>query len=351
MQTDSSRQLDLLPLSFQLQQNDAMQPLLNDTQTVECRPSMKGYDTCVGLKGLRDFDCKRALEGFPSSNNKQQNPVRISDNTFIKSASNCDNFINQYGYLRYPPVTEEELRFPIAFNILLYKDVDQLHLLLRAIYRPHNSYCLHVDGYAAKEVFEAAKGLATCVPGVFLASQREKVVYGGFTRLQADINCMQDHWQRSQTGQATPWRYLINLASQDFPLKTNLEMVKILSIYNGTNDIEGITGARRLTQRFTIKHVYRPAENGRLQLVKTDEKYKHPPHNMTVVKGSAYGIFSRGFVDYVLHSKPAKDLLSWCHHVYSPDEYFWATLQHNPHLKVPGGYSGRCCKEDDCDDE
>lgn len=293
----------------------------------------------VGLKGLPDFNCVLALEGVSISDKNPFPEVRVSEQTFIERTVDCQTFRRRYGYLRYQSVTKEELQFPLAFNILLYKDVDQLHVLLRAIYRPNNAYCLHVDGHAKPEVFAATLGIAACVPGVFLVSKRENVTYSGFTRLQADINCMQDHWQRS-LNDTVVWRYLINLASQNFPLKTNQEIVRILSIYNGSNDIEGITGQRIIEQRFMYKHVYLPDGSGRLQIVRTDQKHTEPPHNISVVKGSAYGVFSRGFVDYVLHDQRAKDLLSWSRHVDSPDEYFWATLNHNPHLQVPGGYAG-----------
>lgn len=45
---------------------------------------------------------------------------------------------------------------------------------------------------------------------------------------------MSDHVSRKQ-----PWNYLINIAGQSFPLRTNEEIVAILGLYNGTNDIEG----------------------------------------------------------------------------------------------------------------
>ena len=35
------------------------------------------------------------------------------------------------------------------------------------------------------------------------------------------------------------WRYFINLTGQEFPLKTNKELVKILKAYRGANDIMG----------------------------------------------------------------------------------------------------------------
>jgi len=45
------------------------------------------------------------------------------------------------------------------------------------------------------------------------------------------------------------WRYLINAAGQSYPLRTPEEMVDILRIYNGANDIEGIY-KRRIFIRF-----------------------------------------------------------------------------------------------------
>ena len=55
---------------------------------------------------------------------------------------------------------------------------------------------------------------------------------------------MKDH-----LAQKVHWRYVINLPGQAYPLRTPEEMVDILRVYNGTNDIEGIY-RRRLYHRF-----------------------------------------------------------------------------------------------------
>lgn len=49
---------------------------------------------------------------------------------------------------------------------------------------------------------------------------------------------------------------------------------------------------------------------------------------------------TRGFVNYLLHDKRALDLLEWMRDIRVPDEHFFATLNHNPHLDVPGAYKG-----------
>jgi len=55
---------------------------------------------------------------------------------------------------------------------------------------------------------------------------------------------MKDHLARKVN-----WHYVINLAGQAYPLRTPEEMIDILRIYNGTNDIEGIH-RRRFFNRY-----------------------------------------------------------------------------------------------------
>ncbi|XP_071107601.1 N-acetyllactosaminide beta-1,6-N-acetylglucosaminyl-transferase-like isoform X1 [Haliotis cracherodii] len=291
----------------------------------------------------KDFpiDCRRMFEGDMVACEKageiRKNVAYKlpSDHDVYKEAIFCESFIARHGY-GSSPVSEEEKAFPIAYSILLYKDVAQVNLLLKAIYRSHNVYCLHVDGKSDQSVHLAAKAVSDCLKNVFIVSKTESVVYAGFTRLQADINCMAD-----LTASPVDWKYFINLPSQQYPLKTNAEIVKILKIYNGSNDIEGITGARMLSERFVYKHVYIKKTNSKILIKRTEEKNPPAPHNITTVKGSAYGVFSRAFVDFILNDIRARDLLQWSKGVLSPDEYYWATLHHSAILNPPGGYTGK----------
>lgn len=105
--------------------------------------------------------------------------------------------------------------------------------LLRAIYAPQNFYCIHVDKKAEPSVFNAILAITSCFPNVFLVSQSVDVVYAGWPRVQADLNCMADLYNTSKR-----WKYFLNLCGQDFPLKTNLEMVRMLKLLNGGNSME-----------------------------------------------------------------------------------------------------------------
>ena len=114
---------------------------------------------------------------------------------------------------------------------------------------------------------EAVQSLVACFPNVFIASEPVKVNYAHSSRLQADINCMSDLLKRPE-----PWNYVINLCAQDFPLKTNLEIVHQLKAFQGHNDIPGIIAPKWFDHRTRVHHEFR--QN---MMVKLPEIKKPPP--------------------------------------------------------------------------
>ncbi|KAH3883243.1 hypothetical protein DPMN_007197 [Dreissena polymorpha] len=107
---------------------------------------------------------------------------RRQDEEFLELASNCDQFKKDWGFFVYPP-SQEETSFPIAFSILFHENVEQLTRLLRAIYRPQNQYCIHIDGKAPGSIIEIVTRISSCFPNVFIASKLEIVIYASATRL------------------------------------------------------------------------------------------------------------------------------------------------------------------------
>jgi hypothetical protein len=285
---------------------------------------------------VHEVDCQQIIDGdeeYISLANiimSELNYTFSTDKELGDRAQECEKFLGMYNY-EYFYVSPAELDFPVAYTILTYKDAVQTEKLLRTIYRPHNLYCIHIDRSADSALHYAMKSIASCLTNVFVASKLEDVIYAGFSRLQADLNCMSD----LLTNTDVKWRYVINLPSQEFPLKTNAEIVKILTIYNGTNSIESVfdkNTAYRYNEAYTVM-------NGKLK--PTGKKKDPPPYNITVGKGSAYGVFSRVFVNYSINDVKARGILKWLEDTYSPDESFWATLVLNKHLDIPGViYSG-----------
>jgi hypothetical protein len=131
------------------------------------------------------------------------------------------------------------------------------------------------------------------------------------------------------------WKYVVNLCGQDFPLRTNLELVRHLQSLNGRNDIAGVIAPeRKLIERYSYKHTISNIQ-GVNTVVRTSERTSPPPHGYKIHFGNAYNFFSREFVDFVISEQKPRDLLQWMQDIYSPDEYYWSTLQFTP--GSPGG--------------
>ncbi|XP_071800979.1 N-acetyllactosaminide beta-1,6-N-acetylglucosaminyl-transferase-like [Asterias amurensis] len=232
---------------------------------------------------------------------------------------------------RFPtnPGTEEEAGFQVAYIIVAHKEAAQVERLLRAIYQPQNLYCIHPDAKSSREFHEAIRSMTGCFENVFIASKLEDVQYAGYTKLLADVNCMRDLSRKR--GSIYRWRYVMNLCGQDFPLKTNLEIVRQLKAYKRHNDITGILPPPYIKGRTKHHHItkYR-------HVMMTTRLKEPPPHNFTVHFGNAYYAATWAFVDYMLTSPQGVDLLEWSNDTFSPDEHFWATLQRG--AGTPGGY-------------
>lgn len=206
-------------------------------RTKKARP----FRTPLNLKGhpvVTEVDCKALVRGDVKEQIKAQRVVKretrktLSGEDFIKLCRNCTEFKLSRGYITVP-LSSSEIEFPLAFSVLMYKDIEQSERLLRAIYQPQNYYCFHVDKKSPKILHQAMSAIAGCFNNVFLVRNPVTVRWGLYTILEPDLLCMRQLWPYEN------WKYFINLTGQEFPLRTNLELVEILKAYKGANNIEG----------------------------------------------------------------------------------------------------------------
>ncbi|NXQ97964.1 GCNT2 transferase, partial [Sagittarius serpentarius] len=242
-------------------------------------------------------------------------------------AAPCSAYVSHSRYITRA-LSAEEAAFPVAYVMTLHKEFETFERLFRAVYMPQNVYCVHVDAKAPAPFRQAVRRLVGCFPNAFLASRAERVVYGGASRLRADLHCMRD-----LLASAVPWRYLLNTCGQDFPLKTNREIVRLLKGLGGKNVTPGVLPPPHITAR--TKYVHREGAGQNVSGLVTPQLRKAPPpHNLTIYFGSAYVAVTRPFVEFALRDQRAIDLLAWSEDTYSPDEHFWVTLNRIP--GVPG---------------
>lgn len=202
-----------------------------------CTVTLSPKHTTDHIK-VPDVNCQKLFEGQEDEMRKTQKYMEMhqkkvkSIHDYEKMLENCQKFKNDRQYI-LSPLTKEEEEFPIAYSILVYKDIEMIERLFRAIYRPQNFYCFHVDRTSSWDFHVIIHSLVSCFPNAFVASRLVDVQWGTYTVLEADLICMEDLLKKKK------WKYFINLTGQEFPLKTNLELVKILTTYDGANDVRG----------------------------------------------------------------------------------------------------------------
>ncbi|XP_047380877.1 beta-1,3-galactosyl-O-glycosyl-glycoprotein beta-1,6-N-acetylglucosaminyltransferase [Sciurus carolinensis] len=289
----------------------------------------------VGENPSNNINCTKILQGDADEIQKVKLEIltvkfrkrrRWTPSDYINMTSDCPSFIKMRKYI-VEPLSKEEESFPIAYSIVVHHKIEMLDRLLRAIYMPQNFYCIHVDKKSEDSFIAAVMGIASCFSNVFVASQLENVIYASWSRVQADLNCMKDLYRMSAN-----WKYLINLCGLDFPIKTNLEIVRKLKSFMGENNLETEKMPSNKEERWKKHHV---VINGKL--TNTGTTKVHPPLKTPLFSGSAYFVVSREYVRYVLENESIQKFMEWAQDTYSPDEYLWATIQRIP--EVPGSLS------------
>ena len=74
-----------------------------------------------------------------------------------------------------------------------------------------------------------------CLVGWLVARPSVNVTWGEISVVHAELLCI--GYLLAHPG--VEWKYYINLVARDMPLRTNEELVEILSAYQGANDVDG----------------------------------------------------------------------------------------------------------------
>ncbi|XP_035251077.1 beta-1,3-galactosyl-O-glycosyl-glycoprotein beta-1,6-N-acetylglucosaminyltransferase 3 isoform X3 [Anguilla anguilla] len=267
------------------------------------------------MEGAEEADLVRLLASRKKSR-------LLSEAFFLNATRDCKVYVRERKFLTSTP-SAEEVEFPIAYSMVVHEKIEMFERLLRAIYVPHNVYCVHVDRKSPEAFRLAVQGIISCLPNVFVASRLESVIYASWSRVQADLNCMEDLMKSP-----VRWRYLLNTCGTDFPIKTNAEIVRALKQLNGRNSMESEETNNYKKGRWMYRH------NVSHAVIRTNLKKDPPPISTPMFSGNAYFVVTREFVRHLSESQEVRSLIEWEKDTYSPDEHLWATLQRMP--SVPG---------------
>ncbi|NWU66428.1 GCNT3 acetylglucosaminyltransferase, partial [Pterocles burchelli] len=276
----------------------------------------------INCSGVVRGDARAIREAQLSNLEVANRRAALTPGEYLDMTKDCGRFKETRRFIEFP-LSQEEEEFPIAYSMVIHNKIEMFERLLRSVYAPQNIYCVHTDSKSPEDFQQAVRAIAACFPNVFVASHLENVVYASWSRLQADLNCMQDLLRSP-----VRWRYVLNTCGTDFPIKTNAEMVRALKLLQGQNSMESETPSALKQQRWQYHH-----EVG-TSISRTATEKPPPPLSSPMFTGSAYIVVTRAFVQHIFQSPAAQRFLEWAKDTYSPDEHVWATLNRVP--GVPG---------------
>lgn len=79
----------------------------------------------------------------------------------------CEN-IRSFFDFNMTPLSEEEANYPLAYGMIVYKDLAQLYFTMSSIYHPQNAYCIAVDKKSSAKFKKGLQKLAECLPNVII---------------------------------------------------------------------------------------------------------------------------------------------------------------------------------------
>ena len=103
-------------------------------------------------------NCSTLMAG---NSTEHERVVQLLKNSSASSAftklSNCSQIMHEFHRNLY--VSKRERSFPIAFSLIVYTNAEQILRFLKAIYRPHNVYCIHPDSKSGENFVMASSSI------------------------------------------------------------------------------------------------------------------------------------------------------------------------------------------------
>ena len=304
----------------------------------------------TGLKTKSDV-CKHLVSGNEQLRQKAIRKLKKQSKLSHRTDKNISLTFNGcpeiYSYINrtFSERHESIQNRPIAYSIVLNKPLDQSFQLLRAIYNPSNTYCLHVHASATKRYFATINKLAKCFQNILISPKRFRILHATIDRVEAHLSCF-----RTLLNSTISWRYLISIPGSVFPLRNNTVLLDYLEKRGYLNSITyGDATSESFLRRTQFVHEYSVNWRGYEIFSKTTRTKLPPPENVTIFRGDSSFLATRDFAEYSLTSRIAQDLLEWSRDTKNPEGFYWATLNRVP--GAPGGTPHRMdtelIKEDD----
>uniref|UniRef100_A0A0K0F143 Glycosyltransferase family 92 protein n=1 Tax=Strongyloides venezuelensis TaxID=75913 RepID=A0A0K0F143_STRVS len=283
-----------------------------------------------------NLECSRIINGDKNYINKIKKK-RFTMKVIPKSYKYDCESINSRGFYSKVPLSDIEANYPIAYARNVYNNFHMLELQFLLSYAPQNHYCFAVD-LKSTELYKQLTSLAKCFYNVYVPSKRYNMNSYGIYQAFSTYECMKILINKK-------WKYLFILQNDDFPLKTNREIVEILKARNNTLDMEFRDPSPFIQDRINQSASW---DYKSLNFFNETEISKYDKNllseNIKFSKGSYASGMPRDSVEFILNKINITKYLYQINTVnkFGEDEMVWQTLFSDNLLKIPH-YVDRNC--------
>lgn len=208
----------------------------------------------------------------------------------------------------------------IAYFILVHRLPNQFNRMFKALYAPENFYLIHIDKKASIELKNEIKLFLKAYPNAYIM-QSEKVIWGGYSMVQAELNGMKHLLEMN-----ADWDYFINLSGQDYPLKSQKIISQFLSENNGKSYLK--IANQKLSRPETMNRI----ENYFEELEDSVSEITHTRAFMKDVIpyiGGQWMMLTRTCCEFICHNKEVARFEKYYQNTLIADESFFQTVLMN----------------------
>lgn len=208
----------------------------------------------------------------------------------------------------------------IGYLILVHRFPKQFKRLFKAIYDPRNSYVVHVDKNSGEALNADISNFLKPYSNAEVM-EGHAALWGGYSLVDAELRGMEH--LLAMNGE---WSHFINLSGQDFPLKTQAQIMAYLTDHPGREYIKVLDQEKirpdtmRRIGEFVIE------TGGQIEQTLTMRPFIE---GATPYIGNQWMIVSRAFCDFVCHDARADRYKAFYRNTFIADEGFFQTVMMN----------------------
>uniref|UniRef100_A0AC35TZS9 Core-2/I-Branching enzyme n=1 Tax=Rhabditophanes sp. KR3021 TaxID=114890 RepID=A0AC35TZS9_9BILA len=280
-------------------------------------PNVKGLDCAAMFKGDTDHIKENSVKRRTLGQLPYYFPMSCED-------------IRSRGFYPKEPLSKIEADFPFAYIRNVYRDYLSIELSFLISYAPQNYYCFSIDKKSDAGFQSRMFALANCFPNVFLITGEFEVNSAGKNTNLAAYKCMQKLDGKN-------YKYLFTLQNDDISLKTNRELVEIISLYNGGVDIQFEDPTKYIKERVNMSYNWNHSNFNFFNKNHSKSEFVLFDNSIVFQKVSTGMTLPKSTVDYILHAINITKFLDAVNtDEYGVDEMAWGTLLTDSTLNIPG---------------